>query len=196
MTMLRHSVIFTAVLTAAALAGCGGGGEWHGHDIRGVMPDLEYALTGEDGDTVRAGEYAGKVRLLFFGYTHCPDICPATLGRLAAAIAGLPEAQRDRVRVLFVSVDPERDPPARLAEYSDYFGPRFIGLTGTQEQLTELTKRYRVTYGYGKPDAEGFYPVSHSSGVFVFGPEGEARLLLNQSQTVTDITADLERLLG
>lgn len=195
--MLRHTVLLAAVPILAALAGCGDGdAEWNGRDIRGVMPDLEYTLTGETGDTVHAGEYAGNVRPVFFGFTHCPDVCPATLGRLAAAISDLPEKQRDRVRVLFVSVDPKRDTPERLAEYTDRFGPRFVGLTGSRERLTELTKRYHVTYDYGEPDADGSYPVFHSSHVFVFGPEGEVRLLFNQSLSVAEIAADLERLLA
>jgi protein SCO1/2 len=197
MMMPRYTALLTIVLIPLALAGCGGSNdtEWNGHDIRGAMPDLEYILTGETGDTVRAGDYDGDVRLLVFGFSHCPDMCPATLGRLAAAVASLPETQRERVRILFVSVDPKRDTPQRLAEYTDRFGPRVVGLTGTQEQLTELTGRYRVTYGYGEPDAEGFYTVSHSGAVFVFGPEDEARLLFNQSLSVADITADLKRLL-
>ncbi|MES1945309.1 hypothetical protein PC39_14377 [Salinisphaera sp. PC39] len=196
--MIRHhaSRFALAALLAAGLAACGNDPAWHGHDIRGVMPDLAFTLTDENGETANAADTAGHVRVLFFGYTHCPDICPVTLGRLSAALGELPEAQRDRVRVLFVSVDPERDGPEELAAYTDYYGPRFIGLTGTRDQLDEITKRYRVTYGYGEPDADGFYTVSHSSGIFVFGPGGEARLLINQSQSVPEIAADLERLLA
>ena len=78
----------------------------------------------------------------------------------------------------------------------DYFGPEVIGLTGTQKQLTALTKRYRVTYGYGEPNDNGFYDVSHSSGVFVFGPDGTPRLLWNQSVTGDQMAADLKTLLG
>lgn len=195
MQRLLPATILAAGLIA--LAACSGGGEaqWHGHDITGVMPDLAYQLTDENGADVSAGTYAGKVRVVFFGYTHCPKICPVTMSRVAGAISKLPAGQRDDVRVLFVSVDPERDPPQRLKEWTDNFGPRFIGMTGTQEQLKRLNKRYRVTYSYGKPNDSGFYKVNHSSGVFVFGPDGKARLLINQNQTADDIAADLKRLL-
>lgn len=196
MTVRRLCLPLLLPLFTAVLAACGDTApEWRGHDITGVMPDLRYTLTGENGETMTAGAYSGKVRLLFFGFTHCPDICPATLGRLKSAMTLLDAQQRERVRVLFVSVDPERDTPERLAEYTGYFGPRFVGLTGSQAQLTELTKRYRVTYGYGGPDENGAYTVSHSGAIFVFDPQGKVRLLFNQSVPVEDIAADLRRLL-
>ncbi len=188
--------LISLLFLVAGLTACGESEPpWRGHDITGVMPELDYNLVDENSEPVSAGAYADNIRLLFFGFTHCPDICPVTLGRLKAAIATLEPAQRERIRVLFVSVDPERDPPAVLRRYTDNFGERFIGLTGSQAQLRELTKRYRVTYGYGEKDKNGFYPVSHSSAVFVFDPQGNARLLFNQSLTVTDIAADLERLI-
>lgn len=196
--MMRY-VLKTSLLLAASLslAACSGGEtQWNGHDLTGVMPDLAYTLTGESGEPVKDGAHAGKVRALFFGYTHCPDICPITLSRLKGALQQLDKRQREQIRVLFVSVDPERDDPARLREYTDRFGPRFIGLTGTQDQLTELTKRYRVTYGYDEPNDQGFYTVSHSSGIFVFAPDGRTRLLFNQSVSAKQIAVDLEKLLA
>lgn len=96
--------------------------------------------------------------------------------------------------MLFVSVDPERDNPDRLRKYTDAFGPDFIGLTGEQDQLKALTKRYRTTYGYGEPDERGDYPVSHSSAVFAFNAQGEVRLLLRDDDGVRGITEDIEQL--
>lgn len=183
-------------LAAALLSACGSGaGGWHAHDLSGLMPELAYTLTDETGARVHAGQYAGKLRLLFFGYTSCPDICPVTLGRLSRAVAMLAPRQRKQVRILFVSVDPRRDSPARLRRYTDAFGPRVVGLTGSREQLRALTRRYRTTFGYGKPSDEGFYLVSHSSGVFVFGPAGRPRLLIGQDLSAQQIAADLARLL-
>ncbi len=189
----------TIILAGAAilLAACSSDTQeaWHGHDISGVMPDLAFELTTENGKTMQAGDTAGKIRLLYFGFTSCPDICPTTLGHIKTAINSLTPAQQDNVQVLFVSVDPKRDTLEKLADYTSYFGPHYLGLTGTQEQLKTVTKRYRVTYGYGEPDDSGFYDVSHSSAIFVFGPGGKARLLMNQSLSPDEIAEDLSALL-
>ncbi len=184
-------------LGASLLAACSSGEpEWNGHDITGIMPDLTYELTNESGKTVTEAAQADHPRLMFFGYTYCPDICPITLARIQGALKQLPEAQREAMRVLFVSVDPERDDPARLREYTSGFGDQVIGLTGSQEQLKTLTKRFRVTYGYGEPDDSGFYLVSHSSAVFAFDRQGQARLLFNQDVTADQMASDLSRMLA
>lgn len=193
---LRIILILGLVASALAVTACSKSNQYHGYDLSGLMPDLAFTLTGENGKTVTAESTAGSIRAVFFGYTHCPDICPVTLSRLKAALQMLPEAQRDKVRVLFVSVDPRRDDAERLREYTSRFGPRFIGLTGTQEQLAALTKRYRVTYSYGEPNDKGFYIVSHSTGVYVFGPNGRLHLLLDQSLTAEQIAQDLGTLLN
>lgn len=175
-------------------AGCGGDESWQTKDIGGMMPDLEFTLTSESGETVTAKDYRGTVNLLFFGYTHCPDICPITLGRLRGVMNRLPDETADRVRVLFVSVDPARDGPESLREYTEQFGDNFVGLTGTRDQLDRLTKRYRTTYGYGEPDEQGNYEVSHGSAVYAFDPDGNVRLLIRDENSVESIASDLERL--
>ena len=191
----RLFVVFALAATALRAACSGGEPEYNAHDIEGVMPDLAFNLTDENGNAVEADDYDGRLKLLFFGYTNCPDICPATMARIRAALGGLDDTTRENIDVLFVSVDPERDDPERLAQFTSSFGPRFVGLTGSQEQLKALSKRYRVTYGYGEPNDNGFYLVSHSSAIFVFGPEGKARLLVNQEQSVDALRADLKKLL-
>lgn len=187
-------------LMLAILAACGGSGDpsakgWHGHDISGVMPELAFKLTTENGQTMQANDTLGKVRLLYFGFTSCPDICPTTLGHIKTAINSLSAEQQGSLQVLFISVDPKRDDYAKLKDYTGYFGPQFLGLTGTQEQLKAIAKRYRVTYGYGEPQDNGFYDVSHSSAIFVFDAQGKARLLMNQSLTPADIADDIQALL-
>lgn len=188
----------TGLLAVSLLiaAGCTQTAEYTAHDIAGIMPDLEFDLTNENGQPVTEADFDGDLKLLFFGYTYCPDICPATLSRVRAALGGLDEAQRKDIDVLFVSVDPERDTPERLEAYTANFGPQFTGLTGTEEQLEALTRRFRVTYGYGKPNENGFYLVSHSSAIFVFDEQGRVRLLVNQGETVDQLTTDLEKLLA
>ena len=127
-------------LFAVLLVGCGESPvEFHGKDITGVMDDLSFTLTDENGDTVNESIVDDKAVVLFFGYTHCPDFCPMTLTLLAQAMNTLSEQEREQLRVLFVSVDPERDTPALLKEYTEYFGPEVIGLTGDKDQLDDVT---------------------------------------------------------
>lgn len=190
MSILR-TIIF---ILAAMLAGCQQSAEWHGKEISGLMPDLAFELVDAGGQPVTQADFAGNVNLLFFGFTYCPDICPTTLAQLAAAVRQLPEAQRGQVNILFVSVDPDRDNGARLAEYAGAFGEQIIGLTGTQEQLETLTRRYRVTYGYGEADEAGNYNVSHSSAVFAFDSNGNVKLLLRDDLTPAQVAEDLQRL--
>lgn len=186
-----RTIIFTVALT---LAGCQQSADWHGKDISGLMPDLAFELINAQGETVTEADFDDRINLLFFGFTYCPDICPTTLAQLAAAVRQLPENQRGEVQILFISVDPDRDSGARLAEYANAFGEQITGLTGSQQQLEKLTRRYRVTYGYGQPDDAGNYNVSHSSAVFAFDKDGEVRLLLREDLTPAELSADLQRL--
>ncbi|PRY71766.1 SCO family protein [Halomonas ventosae] len=183
------------VLVSLWLTGCGER-EWQTKDISGLMPVLEFTLTDEKGNTVNAESFRGKPTLLFFGFTHCPDVCPTTLARLGTAIKRLDDETQEDMQVLFVSVDPARDDPETLKEYTDAFGPQFVGLTGDKQALDALTHRYRVTYGYGEEDDNGNYIVSHSSAVFAFNDQGEARLLIRDSDPMDAVVADLERLAG
>jgi protein SCO1/2 len=185
---------FLAVIATLALGACGET-EWRTKDISGLMPKLAFELTGESGDPITAERFEDHITLMFFGYTQCPDICPVTMGKLRAVMQELPDGVAGDTRVLFVSVDPDRDTPERLADYTDAFGERFIGATGTQEQLQALNKRYRVTYSYG--DAKGEdndYLVSHSSAVFAFDRQGEVRLMFRQDDDVAAIASDMRQL--
>lgn len=191
MTVRRRLVL---LLACAVLLACTHEPQWKTKSIAGLMPDLAFTLTDERGASVTAEDYRGEVNLLYFGYTNCPDVCPITLSRLRTVLRRLDPSARERVRVLFVSVDPKRDDPARLRQYTDAFGPRFVGLTGTPAQLDRLTKRYRATYGYGAPDAHGDYEVSHSSAVYAFDPRGRVRLLIRADDDVQAIVDDVAQL--
>lgn len=160
------------------------------------MPPLDFELISEEARSVTEADYVGDVTLLFFGFTHCPHICPTTLTNLAAISQELGEEAQNDLRVLFVSVDPNRDDPATLREYTDAFGPEFTGLTGDDEDLQALTRRYRVTYGYGEKDDAGNYDVSHSNAVFAFDRDGDARLLIREDDPKEAVVADLSRLLA
>ena len=184
-----------AALLALLVASCGGGEPWHAKNVQGIIPDLAFDMTSDEGREVHAADVRGEVVLLFFGYTHCPDVCPTTLARLAGAIRAMGDKGR-RVRILFVTVDPARDPPALLHGYVKAFSPQATGLRGSEAQLDALCRRYRVAYGRDAADQHGDYAVSHSSAVFVFDAEGRARLLIQPELGAADIAADLARLVG
>lgn len=192
--MLKHFLVISWLLLF--LGGCGKEEvPWHGRDISGYMPELNFELIDSQGRSVSADNTSGKIRLLYFGFTHCQNICPTTLSTLSASIRQLgPEA--DRVRVLFVSVDPKRDTPEVLKSYFGRFSPQVIGLSGSEKQLHDLSKRYRVSYSYGEPDAQGRYMVYHSSAVFVFDGRDRVRLLLDPEIGAEAIAEDLRRLLA
>jgi protein SCO1/2 len=135
---------------------------------------FNFKLTGHHGRPVELAQFRGKVVVFSFGFTHCPNICPATLAHFSAIRKALPEAERDKVRFLFISVDPGRDTPERLAEYVPYFDPAFIGLTGTEPELEKVVYEYKASFAKGKPAKEDpkTYFVNHTADVFVIGPEG------------------------
>lgn len=184
------------VLGLAVLGGCSDGSPpWALRDISGLLPALAFELHDGSGQPRSAADFAGDVTLVYFGYTHCPDICPTTLARLSGVVNQL-KGGAARVRILFVSVDPARDTPAVLSGYARAFGPQVVGLSGSQAQLRQLARRYRVSYGLGKPDADGQYEVSHSSAVFIFDTRGAARLLATSADSDASLATDLTRLLS
>ena len=186
----------TALILTGMLAGCAGGDPHYTlKDIKGLVSPLEFQLTNQDGQPVTAAAYRHDIVLLYFGYTDCPDECPTTLTTLANALHTLGQ-QASQVRVLFVSVDPNRDTTEVLKRYVSNFGPEFVGLRPDQEELTALSKRYRIAYHYEKPDKDGNYEVDHSSAVFIFDRDGRARLLALSDNTAQQVASDLRRLLA
>jgi protein SCO1/2 len=182
-----------ALLTLLFLAACGRSEVSPGvTDITGVMPDLRFSMTrANDGASVSEKNYRGKVVVLYFGYTHCPDICPATLTNLSNVLKAL-GTQANDVRVLFVSVDPDRDTAASLRSYVGAFAPQIDGLRGSPDQLTRLARRYRVLHSVtakGK-DTE----VMHSDAVFFFDRHGDARLVTTSTENTNALAADIEKI--
>jgi protein SCO1 len=168
---------------------------WQLTAISGHMPDLSFRLTNDQGKTVTAADYRGKVALLYFGYTHCPDVCPLTLAQLHAALQRLGPLADD-VHILFVSVDPTRDTPAVLHEYVGAFDSRAVGLTGSPADIEALTKRYRAAFTREPGKVDGSYDVSHSSGIYVFDGNGKARLLATPTDSQDKLVHDLRQLLS
>lgn len=188
-----------AGLCATLLAGCGDQAKWHSIDVSDSSPPLAFAMTrAADGKTVTPADYRGHIVLLYLGYTNCPDVCPTTLANVADVLKRLgPEA--DHVRVLFVTVDPDRDTPPILAQYVKNFAPQIDGLRGTPDQLAALARRYRLLYSVTPAAGDKPYEVTHSSAIYVFDGTGAARLLIPSLATtkpdLAGTAADLRRLI-
>lgn len=187
-----------ALCGGLALAGCHES-EFHSIDVAGSSPSLAFVMTrAGDDKAVTEADYRGKIVLLYFGYTFCPDVCPTTLTNIADILRKLgPEAQN--VRVLFVSVDPDRDTLSVLADYAQNFGPHIDALRGTPDELAALARRYRVVYSVTPATQDHPYEVTHSSVVYVFDGTGAARLLIPSLDSgkpdIDGAAADLTRLI-
>jgi protein SCO1/2 len=168
---------------------------WRLTNISGHMPDLAFQLTDDNGRAVTAADYRGKVVLLYFGYTHCPDVCPLTLAQLHAVLERVGPTAND-ARILFVSVDPARDTPAIMHAYVNAFDKRAVGLTGTPRATEALSKRYRSAFTREPDQSAGQYEVSHSSAIYLFDRQGRARLLATPAATQDDLVHDIHLLLG
>ncbi|WHZ10006.1 MAG: SCO family protein [Burkholderiaceae bacterium] len=183
------------LLGVLLLVGCSSRPQhWLLTDVSGHLPDLKFSLTSDQGHPVTDEDYRGDVVMLYFGYTHCPDVCPITMARLAAVMQHLGKGA-DQVRILFVSVDPARDTPALLHAYVTAFDPHAVGLTGTDGMIATVARRYRVAYEPEKPNADGSYDVTHSSAVYIFDKDGRAHLLATPTDSIDAITHDVRQLL-
>lgn len=148
-----------------------------------------------EGKVLTAQELRGKVVALYFGYTHCPDICPTTLAKLKAVMQRL-DKQANDLRVIFVTVDPKRDTPAVLEHYIHSFSPRFIALRPDPTVLPKIMSRYHLAYSYGKPDASGNYTVDHTSKFLIFDQAGRMRLIGGYDSDTKAIASDLAYLIN
>lgn len=180
------------------LAGCAPSpkAEFRGSDISDAGFDARFELTDHNGAARALDDFRGKVVVLFFGYAHCPDVCPTTLSDSAAALAMLRADEARRVQVLFVSVDPERDSAEMLRHYVPYFHASFLGLRGTSEQVAAAARAFRVTYRKHAVPGVGGYAVDHTAGSFVLDARGRARLSWPYGAPAEDMAHDLRLLLA
>jgi len=163
---------------ALSLAGCKRDLSPQDVNVIGMVPALQLSMTDvSTGKPVTAADFVGHVTLLYFGYTNCPDVCPATLYNVDKILRRL-GADGTGIKFLFVTVDPDRDTPAALAQYVALFGPQIEGLRGTPDELFSLARRYRVVFSVTKPTANSPYEVTHSSAIYVFDAHGQAQFLI------------------
>lgn len=192
-----HLAALLLLLAAALLVGCQRSAAplpLRLTNVSGHMPDLDLRLTDDNGHQVSAADYRGKVVLLYFGYTHCPDVCPLTMAHLHVVMGRLGKLA-DGAKILFVSVDPGRDTPAVLHAYVKAFDTHATGLTGQPGVIEALVKRYRSAFTREPATADGNYEVSHSSAIYVFDRQGHARVLYTPASSQDDLVHDLHLLL-
>ncbi|MBX9748813.1 MAG: SCO family protein [Roseococcus sp.] len=198
---IRQGLAMVALLAATL----GGGAMWFQRG--GMAPAAESAISGlaaslggpfslvdQEGRRVTQASYAGRFLLIYFGYRYCPDVCPTELGKMAAALDLLPAAIQARIQPLFITVDPERDDPAGLKDYTALFHPALIGLTGTLAETRAAARAWRVFYAKQTAgrDADA-YLMDHSSFIYLAGPDGRARHLFPPETTPEALAAALTR---
>jgi len=182
-------------LLALTLAGCGvASPEFKNSDVTGADCCRNFQLTDHHGKTRTLADFRGKVVVIFFGYTQCPDVCPTTMAEMKSAVQQLgPDGKR--VQVLFVTLDPERDTRELLAEYVPAFDPDFLGLYGDLETTAKTAKEFRVFYQKHAGPTPDSYTLDHTAGSYVFDPQGRVRLFVRHGDGGANLVADLRTLL-
>ena len=179
------------LLTAAMLAGSNApaGAPAGDPPLAGAKIGGPFTLTDQDGKTVRDSDFAGKYRLVYFGYSYCPDICPVDLQKLMRGLSAFEKSDPARgasIAPMFITVDPERDTPAALKAFVGRYHPRLLGLTGTPEQIAAVAKAYVVTYNKVPGSAPDRYLMAHSQLAFLMDPQGKPLALLPLDDPSTD----------
>lgn len=192
MSKLLTALVLAALL--AALAAC----DWltsgyHGIYLKDADWGRDFRLTDADGRERSLADYRGKYVMLFFGYVYCPEVCPTVLLR-AAEVRNAFGAQKEKIQVITITLDPERDTPADIGNYATAFDPSFVGLWGTPERIREVAKEFHVYYQ--KVPTGNSYSVDHTAFTYIFDPEGRLRLAMGHKQTTEQYIADLRRLMG
>jgi protein SCO1/2 len=186
----------TIICSLGLLAGCDSGApSFKGTDITGADYGRVLELVDHHGKPRRLEDWRGKAVVLFFGFTHCPDVCPTTLADMAQVMRELGPLA-DRVQVLFVTVDPERDTQAAIAKYVPAFDARFIGLRGTEEATRAVAKEFKIYFEKRPGRTPGEYSVDHSAQSYVIDPQGRLRLFVRHERIAQDLAPDLRALLN
>lgn len=198
MRRLLIAKIAALLLLAGALVACDLGkpkSPFQGVDVTGAPYGKAFSLTDHTGKRRTLAEFRGKVVVLFFGFTQCPDVCPSTLSTMADVVKSLgPDGER--VQVVFVTIDPARDTPELLAQYVPAFNPAFIGLRGNDEETKAVAKEFKIFYEQRPGKTAQTYTMDHSAQLLAFDRQGNLRLLFMPGITQAQITSDLRILLN
>jgi protein SCO1 len=197
-TAFRWLLVFIVAALAVFIAGCNRAGDaaapgFRGIDLTGAPYGRNFRLTDADGRERTLADYKGKAVLMYFGFVQCPDVCPTALIR-AAKVKQLLGADGDKLQVIFITVDPERDTPEVIKAYTAAFDPSFIGLYGDAKRTRETADEFKVYYKQVPTGSS--YTMDHSALSYAFDPQGRLRLALRHEQTAEDYAHDLRQLLA
>ncbi len=195
---MRWLARFAAVVVAAALlVACDSGPAkpaFQLTDVTGAEFGRDFQLTDHNGKARSLADFRGKVVAVFFGFTHCPDICPTAMAELATIARDLgPDA--DKLQVLFITVDPERDTQAVLAQYVPFFYPSFLGLRGDADALSRTAKEFKVYYSR-QPLPGGGYTMDHTAGIYLYDRQGRLRVFAPHNRSAGALAADIRTLIA
>ncbi|MAM38373.1 MAG: SCO family protein [Erythrobacter sp.] len=194
--MPRFSFLIAASLLMAACSQADSASDAGEPPLAGAAIGGDFTLTSETGEPISFSDFDGQYRTIYFGYAFCPDVCPTDNQR---AMAGLKRFEKEnpelgaKVQPLFVSIDPQRDTPEVLTEFTDAFHPRLIGMTGSKEQLDKAASDFAVFYSKGEETSNGGYLMDHSSQTYLFGPDGQPLALLPTSDGPDAVAVELAK---
>lgn len=198
-------LVLSCLLATANLAACGDPGAANIAEeppLAGAALGGDFTLTDQDGEKVSFSDFKGQYRILYFGYSFCPDVCPVDLQQLMMGLNLFAKEHPERaanIQPIFVTLDPARDTPEALKEYVTAFHPRLIGLTGSEEEIAGAAAKYLIIYRKEEPNSEGGYLVSHTNQPYLIGPDGEPLAILpvdargDVAQAAQDIAAEIDR---
>jgi protein SCO1 len=185
---------FALSLTLLGLASCADKPSFRNTDITGAEFAREFSLTDHNGQARTLADFKGKAVVVFFGFTQCPDVCPTTLAEMTEAVKLL-GADGNKLQVLFITIDPERDTPELLKKYVPAFHPSFLGLTGNAEAIAKVAKEFKVFYQKSPGKTPGSYTMDHTANSYVFDPQGRVRLVVKHGLGAEPLVQDLKQLL-
>ncbi len=196
MNNIRFSL---ALVALATLSACGQGQPAARAPLAGAKIGGPFTLTDQDGKRVSDTAFSGKHRLIYFGYTFCPDVCPLDMQKLIAGYRLLEKtdpAIAARIQPIFITVDPDRDTPPVLKQWVSAFHPKLIGLTGTPQEIAAVAKEYSVYYSKEQTPGATGYLMNHSRAAYLFGPKGDPIALISQDADPQTIAGELRRWAG
>lgn len=189
---------FIALISAFTLIACSGGDDsprFRNTDLSAGNLFPTANLLDSSGRPRNFEEFRGKVLIVFFGYTSCPDICPGTLRKYASLIRTLRNHESEKIQVLFITVDPARDTPKHTDTYVKWFNPSFIGLSGNEQQIADVARQFKVIYSKQAVEGGMGYVIDHTTAAYLIDPKGQLRLAIPEAALLEPISADLRTLL-